>query len=273
MVSFDGFRHDYLDMMKDKGYKTPNFDYLIENGVKTEYLKNVFITKTFPNHYTLVTGMYEESHGVISNNMFDPKYNETFSLQLSDNVSDTLNKWFTNDTVRLDEGPEPIWVTNQKGTQYSRPRTSGVVMWPGSTAKVHGFLPTHLWPYNRSVSNEARVDKIIEWMTADIPINLGLLYFSEPDHTGHEFGPYSEEVKQVILTLDELLGYLISRLKEHELFTRSNIIITSDHGMQQINNITYMEDYVSSDLYDAYGGSPIFSVQPKASMSFFYKKN
>ena len=269
MISFDGFRYDYLEIVKAKGIKTPNFDLLISHGVRAEYMKNAFITKTFPNHYTLVTGMYEENHGVVSNNMFDPRYNETFTLALSDQKSDALNKWFTNDTDT--GGPEPIWVTNQKGSQEGVLRLSGVVMWPGSTAKVHGQYPHYLVPYNRSVPNNERIDHVVDWLTRDKdPVNLALCYFSEPDHTGHQTGPYSDEIAQVIQTLDQVLGYLIDKLTQHGIFEDVDVIVTSDHGMMEITNTTIIEDYnITADMYTAFGSSPVLSVMPKGSKSAY----
>ena len=79
IVSFDGFRWDYLQKTD-----TPNFDELAVGGVKAKYTKDVFITKTFPNHFTLVTGLFEETHGVVGNAMYDPLYNATFSMTSTD---------------------------------------------------------------------------------------------------------------------------------------------------------------------------------------------
>ena len=83
LVSFDGFRWDYLDMNRTK---TDNFESIIKNGVRAEYVQNVFPTVTFPNHYTIVTGQYSESHGIISNNMFDPILNDSFSMDTNDSL-------------------------------------------------------------------------------------------------------------------------------------------------------------------------------------------
>lgn len=126
LVSYDGFRWNYLDKISNK----VNFERIINAGVYAKKgLQNAFITKTFPNHYTLVTGLYEESHGIVANEMYDPLFNETFSLSDPEDV--IKSKWFDN-------GGEPIWVTNQKQSTPSLPRRSGSLFWPGSMASVHG---------------------------------------------------------------------------------------------------------------------------------------
>ena len=125
VVSFDGFRHDYLDKAKQAGKDTSNFDTLISNGVLAHHMKNAFITKTFPNHWTIATGMYEEHHGVIANEMHDPVFNETYHNS-ADQRRDS--NWWNNGTTG--GGGEPIWFTNQKHHGHR----SGVMFWPGSQA-------------------------------------------------------------------------------------------------------------------------------------------
>ena len=263
LISFDGFRYDYLDRVKQKGLATPNFDMLINDGVKAEYMKNVFITKTFPNHYTLVTGMYEDSHGVISNNMVDSRFpkDKEFTPAISNIPGPELDKWFNNYTTGSTLGPEPIWVTNQKGEQKDKGRKSGVAMWPGMLAEIHGYVPEKMLPFDKTTSNETKIDTVVKWFSSEDPINLGLLYFNEPDHTGHLFGPDSEQIEELIVALDKLVGYLIDELKKHDLFERMNLIITSDHGMQQITNVTFLDDQVEPDEYEAFGSTPVLNVR------------
>lgn len=93
VVSLDGFWYKYLDL-----YDTPNLRELASKGARAEYMKNVYVTKTFPNHFTIATGLYEESHGIVGNSMYDPLLNETFHL------SNTQTRWWDNGKV------VPIWV-------------------------------------------------------------------------------------------------------------------------------------------------------------------
>ena len=253
VVSFDGFRHDYLDLAKQAGKKTPNFDSLIQNGVLAHHMKNAFITKTFPNHWTIATGLYEENHGVMANEMYDPVFNETFHNTPQQNME---TKWWNNGTG---DGGQPIWFTNQ----LQHDGRSGVAFWPGSQA--NGFLPFKYIPYQSSLPNKTRIDNIVEWFSTEInPINFGMMYFEEPDSIGHMLGPSSSRMMDMIEELDGVLGYLIEKLKEHHLFRTMNLLITSDHGMSDIytDKIIILDDYVDPNLYTHSGSSPIWGIRP-----------
>ncbi|XP_014813687.1 PREDICTED: ectonucleotide pyrophosphatase/phosphodiesterase family member 5 [Calidris pugnax] len=244
LVSFDGFRWDYIYKVS-----TPNFHYAMENGVRVKQVTNVFITKTYPNHYTMVTGLYAESHGVVANEMYDPILNETFSL----NKMDVHNSKFW-------EEASPIWVTNQK-----EGHKTGAAMWPGTDVKIHGVFPTYYMPYNESVSFEDRVARLIDWFTSEEPINFGLLYWEQPDEMGHVLGPDNPQMGPVISDIDKKLGYLISELKKAKLWGAINVIITSDHGMSQSSSerLIELDQYVNRELYTVIDHSPAVAILPK----------
>lgn len=252
LISFDGFRYDYLDLAKKHDMLTPNFDELIQRGSSSsgiDGMKNVFITKTFPNHYSMVTGFYEESHGIVANSFFDPLFNETFQFNSTD------QKWWDGASGKP---VEPVWVTNEK---CKCGRRSGVVFWPGSN--VDNQRPTYLLPYNESISFETEVDTLAGWFTEHEPINLGLMYFNEPDVTGHNFGPESKEVAEKVVELDAILGLLLTKLKEEKLLETMNIIVTSDHGMVGQKKTIYLDDYVDPRSFQLFGSSPVYGLLPK----------
>lgn len=257
LISFDGFRYDYLKLAAESGRKTPNFDELRAGGVDGLHVKNRFITKTFPNHYSIATGYDEESHGVTGNNFFDNVIRKKYS---NDNMTDPL--MWNNGT--MDGGAEPVWVTNEKAAHSTLyPKRSGVIMWPGADAELHGKRPTYHITYNGSFPFEARVDKMMQWFSnEEKPINLGLLYFQEPDGTGHKFGPDSDEVLDKVVEMDKLVGYILKQLKKHRLLHRMNIIVTSDHGMAETPYVIQLDEYVDSSWYQMYGGSPVLNIDP-----------
>ncbi|XP_043366069.1 ectonucleotide pyrophosphatase/phosphodiesterase family member 5 isoform X2 [Dermochelys coriacea] len=244
LLSFDGFRWDYI-------YKvpTPNFHYIMKNGAHVKQVTNVFITKTYPNHYTMVTGLYAESHGIVANEMYDPVLNKTFSL----NSMNIYNSKFWEEAC-------PIWVTNQM-----EGHRTGAAMWPGTDVKIHGVSPTHYMFYNESVSFEDRVDKLIDWFTSEEPINFGLLYWEQPDAMGHVLGPENPRMGTVISEIDDKLGYLVSELKKAKLWDTLNIIITSDHGMTQssLERLIELDRYVARELYTMVDHSPVVAILPK----------
>ncbi|XP_060077807.1 bis(5'-adenosyl)-triphosphatase enpp4-like [Ylistrum balloti] len=259
LISFDGFRWDYLN----NNTLTPNFNKIIKNGViATRGVVNAFITKTFPNHYSIVTGLYEESHGIVGNTMYDPVFNEVFHISNKEQVTDS--KWFDN-------GGEPVWVTNQLQGCTHR---SGVLFWPGDGAAVKGVLPYKHELFNPDVKNESRIDKIIDWFNDEYPINLGLLYFEQPDALGHEVGPDSLEMKKMIEALDGVVGYLLEKIEENDLGDL-NVIITSDHGMSSTpeTKIIDLDEYISPTSYQIFSSDPIGSVLPNEGMEEEIVKN
>lgn len=246
LVSFDGFRWDYIDRVP-----TPNFHSISDEGVTVEYVENAYITKTFPNHYSLVTGLYAETHGIVANEMYDPALNQSFSME-TDSIYES--RWW--------EEAVPLWVSIQKDGGRS-----GAAMWPGSDVKIHGMFPSQYLHYNASVSFETRVEQIIEWFSApkEEAVDFGVLYWEEPDESGHSLGPQSPLMDVVIAGIDEQLGFLINELKKAGLYEKVNLIVTSDHGMAQLSadNIIELDEYVSRDLYTWVDKSPVVGILPK----------
>ena len=206
LISMDGFRFDYLEKAE-----TPNFDKLISSGVTSNALVPIFISKTFPNHYSIATGMYAENHGLIANSFYAKDLNKYYSIKDREAVS---NGDFY--------GGEPIWVTAERqGVK------SGSYFWVGTEAVINGIQPYYWKKYNQGISFEARIDSVISWFS--YPINerprLVLLYFHEPDWTGHEYGPNSPETVAQIERMDNVLGYLLSQTDNLAISPKLNIIV------------------------------------------------
>lgn len=257
LVSFDGFRWDYLHM-----HNLSNFNYLKSIGSHAEYIYNSFSTVTFPNHWTIVTGLYEESHGIMQNFMYDPLLNEKFSYVASESQT---HKWFGQNNIT-----EPIWTTNQKAGDGRR----SAAEWVGAGITFDNQEIINI-PYNRSKPYKELIDEFIGFYTEDIePINFAALYFDEPDHTGHLFGPYSSEMTEKLHYINEILGYLIERLKVNDLFDDLNLIITSDHGMDTISNKTaiFLDSYINIDLFEAFGSRACYSLflKNKSDVDYVY---
>lgn len=246
LLSFDGFRWDYVYRVP-----MPNFRSIIDDGVMVEHVENAYITKTFPNHYSLVTGLYAETHGIVANEMYDPALNQSFSME-TDSIYES--RWW--------EEAVPLWVTIQKAGGRS-----GAAMWPGSDVKIHGMFPNQYLLYNASVSFETRVERIIEWFSAprEEAVDFGVLYWEEPDESGHKLGPQSSRMDHVIVGIDEKLGFLMNELKKAGLYEKVNLIVTSDHGMAQLSpdKIIELDEYVSRDLYTWVDKSPVVGILPK----------
>ena len=228
LISIDGFRHDYRDRVA-----TPNLDRLASEGVVADGLQHVFPTKTFTTHYTLVTGLYAENHGVVANSMWDPERQESFSLRNRAAVSDPA--WYDG---------EPFWNTVQR-----HGLKSATFSWPGSEAPVGGSHPNYWLPYDGSVPHADRIAQVFAWLdlpAAERPTFI-TLYFSEVDSVGHRHGPDSAEVTQAVADIDSDLGLLIEGLEARELFGRMHVLVVSDHGMTEIDpeRTIPLDDYLT----------------------------
>ncbi|KAM7304503.1 bis(5'-adenosyl)-triphosphatase ENPP4 [Ixodes scapularis] len=246
VVSFDGFWYQYLSL-----YNTPNIQALAAEGVRAEYMKNVYVTKTFPNHFTLATGLYEESHGIMGNSMYDPALNETFDL------SNTDPRWWDNGQV------VPIWIANQL---HGTSRRSGGMMWPGTDVTFHNGRAHRVLAYDPRVNFTTRVDTVISWfLDSAEPVNCVLLYHEEPDATGHRFGPFSTEVRTQVEAVDNLVGQMVQSLAAAGLLDRLNLLLVSDHGMASVPsaNVIDVDAILGADAYLEYGTSPVWNLVPR----------
>ena len=228
LISIDGFRHDYRARTD-----TPNLDRLADEGAMADGLVHIFPTKTFPTHWTMVTGLYAENHGVVANSMWDPERERSFSLRNREAVMDPA--WYDG---------EPIWRTAER-----QGLTAATFFWPGSEAPVGGAHPTYWMPYEASVSHEERIDQVLAWL--DLPAterpDFMTLYFSRVDSLGHRHGPDADEVTAAIAGIDADLGYLLDGIEARGLFGSMHILLVSDHGMSDIDPERYiwLDDYLS----------------------------
>ena len=247
LVSIDGLRWDYLDV-----YDAPTLSDLAEQGTHVERFVPVFPTKTFPTHYSLVTGLYPENHGIVSNNMYDPEMDEDFSLGDQEAITDS--RWWNDG--------EPIWVTAEE--QNVR---AGTYFWPGSEAEIHDVRPSYWLEYDSSVPGEERVDQILEWVDKpdDERPNFMTLYFSKVDSEGHAYGPESDEVGQALSEVDSYIERLLDGFEARGIEDDVNIIITSDHGMSATSQdrVVLLDDYIDLDNAHVVDYSPVAMIRPE----------
>ncbi|MCY7346251.1 MAG: ectonucleotide pyrophosphatase/phosphodiesterase [Pyrinomonadaceae bacterium] len=245
LISLDGFHPDYLTR-----YSAPNLNKLAKEGVRAKWLIPSFPTKTFPNHYTIATGLYPAHHGIVENNVYD--FGAVFTLNKREEVENP--RWWLG---------EPIWVTTQKQRQIA-----ASYFFPGTETAIQGVKPELYRAYNGKVPNEMRVDKLLSWF--DLPAakrpTMLTLYFSDTDDAGHEFSPDAEETAYAVQNVDRLVGRLYAGLERRKIADKVNLIIVSDHGMATVNqsNIVNLENYFAlSDTERILWTGEIVQIFPK----------
>lgn len=247
VVSLDGFRWDYADHLS-----TPNLDYIAANGVKAESLIPSFPTITFPNHYTLATGLYPDHHGLIYNRFYDPKLDKRYSPADRSAVEDP--RFY---------GGEPMWNTAEKqGVK------AAAFYWPGSEAPVNGRYASIWKKYDHTFPFEQRVDSVISWLNlpeAKRP-HLVNAYFPEPDGHGHAFGPDAQETKDQVEEMDRIVGLLIQKIQTLPIANKVNLIVLSDHGMCGISKdrwVVLNEKVKESWVEHVNSNNPVLSLVAK----------
>jgi predicted AlkP superfamily pyrophosphatase or phosphodiesterase len=247
LISADGLRADYLDKID-----TPNIDRLIAGGVWADKgMKPVYPCFTFPNHYSIVTGLYPAHHGIVSNTMFDPEMNARF--RITDREAITNSAWW---------GGEPLWVTAENAGVKS-----ATYYWVGSEAPVKGVSPSYWYTFDDTVPAFDRIDQLFTWLELPEAERPGFLsvYFSDVDHEGHTFGPDAPETVEAVKAIDSYIGRLLTGLDERGLTDAVNIILVSDHGMTQLSRdrVIPLDDYIDLDdvyITDAYS---VLGLNPK----------
>jgi len=244
LISLDGVRPDYLG----RG-DTPNLDRLAHDGVHAQWLIPSYPSLTFPNHYSMVTGLYPDHHGIVHNTMRDAELGR-FNLGNREAVSD--GRWW---------GGEPVWVTAERAGL-----PTATLSWPGSEAAIQGVRPTRWHVFDGERPIPRRVEMVLDWLSESDTTrpHLATLYFEHPDSAGHQHGPHSPEVRAAMREVDAAIGALVDGLHARGLLDRVNLVIVSDHGMAEVpvSQIIATEEMVPMDKAAIISAGQVIGVQP-----------
>ena len=245
LVSIDGFRPDYLNRPE-----AVQLQGIARQGVRARTMEPVFPTKTFPNHYTLVTGLYPEHHGIVANTMEDSLLGGRFALSNRAAVGDA--RWW---------GGEPIWLTAQR-----QGRRTAATFWPGSEAPIGGQRPTWWAPYDGAVPYARRVSDALDRLSLppDSAASFVTLYLEGVDEAGHRHGPEARETSLAIARVDSAVGALWNGLGARNLRGRVNLLIVSDHGMAKTSRdqVVFLDDALEPDSYRVVDWNPVAMIVP-----------
>lgn len=255
IISLDGFRADFLHRNL-----TPRLNAFVQEGVSPLYMNPSFPSVTFPNHFTLASGLYPEAHGIVGNSFWDPEMQEEFYY--TDTSSSMQSKWWNG---------EPFWVTAEKNGVRS-----AVHMWPGSEAHIGEIEPAFLDPYNGKERLGKKVTRILGFLDQpgledpdarpeDLRPQLIAAYVPNVDADGHKFGPNSTEIRVTIQNVDKMMDDLFLGLETRNLTDIVNVIVVSDHGMAttDVSRMIQTEDLVDLSKVDHIDGWPLLGIRPK----------
>jgi len=227
LVSLDGFRYDYA-----KRYGAKALLELASHGASApDGMIPAFPSITFPSHYTIVTGLYPEHHGIVANTFYDPSRKQVYSYKDATTVKD--GSWY---------GGTPLWVlAEQRGMR------AACFFWPGSEADIQGVRPSYYARYSDKFPNEQRVNQILDWLRLPAPRrpHFLTLYFSDTDHAGHQYGPDSPQLADAVHEMDSELGRLSAGIAALKLPV--DVIVVADHGMATVRGAWITLDELGLD--------------------------
>ncbi|MBL1219418.1 alkaline phosphatase family protein [Chryseobacterium sp. L7] len=221
MISTDGFRYDYA-----KKYKAENLLKLASGGVQAEGMIPSYPSITFPNHWSLITGLYPSHHGLVDNFFYDYKRKESYSMKDKKNAED--GSWY---------GGTPLWALAEK-----QGMVAASLMWVGSASDAGGMRPSYYYPYHEKFKPSEKVDKVVNWLKlpAEKRPHFISLYFPEVDGSGHHFGPDSQETENAVHLIDNAIGELVQKVNALGL-KNVNFVFVSDHGMIKVDGGSPLE--------------------------------
>ncbi|EJF08614.1 ectonucleotide pyrophosphatase/phosphodiesterase [Pontibacter sp. BAB1700] len=244
LISADGFRYDYADKFDAKFLKSKRSE-----GVEAASMLPAFPSKTFPNHYSIVTGLYPASHGLINNYFYDPQRKEHYSMRDRSKVED--GSWY---------GGTPLWVLAEQ-----QQMVAASFFWVGSEAPVQGILPTYHYQYSEVMPIERRIQTVVDWLClpAEKRPHLITFYLPEVDHAGHRYGPDAPQTKEAVLELDKHMQRLTEAVAKTGLPV--NYVFVSDHGMLAVDtqNTLPMPAAIDTAKFMVSGGGMVVELHAK----------
>ncbi|KAF7489528.1 Bis(5'-adenosyl)-triphosphatase ENPP4 [Sarcoptes scabiei] len=244
IFSFDGFGYSYLNPSL-----TPNLFRLANEQGVTGHMLPTFSTKTLPNHHSISTGLFQETHGIVHNQMFDPLFDESF-----DDEDQRSQKWWDNHLST------PIYIANQ--LRNPSKRSSCCAPWIGCHASYKNYRTKYFRRFNKSSNPYELLEWSLEKMMApNLPANLAMIYLPQPDMTAHLHGPFGSMTIEEVKKIDQFVGYLLDRLEQLKIFP--NVILMADHGLSAIHpeRSIVLETFLNSSWYYAYGSNPIYTIR------------
>ncbi len=228
LIAIDGFRYDYFEK-----YRPTTINSIAASGVRAKWMTPAFPTKTFPNFYTVATGLYPANHGLVENNVWD--FGTVFSMSKREEVENS--RWWLG---------EPIWVTAENNNIIS-----AAMFYPGTEAAVKGVRPTFWNRYDHDKPINERVEQVLAWL--DMPREkrprMITLYFHHIDSAGHDHGPNAPQTREAVLRVDAGIKRLVDGLKTRKIYGKANLIVFSDHGMAEVDRrkVTMVDEFVDLD--------------------------
>lgn len=245
-ISTDGFRYDYA-----KKYHAENLLKFSNQGVSAKAMLPSFPSITFPNHWSLITGLYPSHHGLVDNFFYDYSRKEFYAMSKKENAED--GSWY---------GGVPLWSLAEK-----QGVVSASLQWVGSASEAGGIRPTYYYHYHEKFTPEEKINKVVNWLKLpeDVRPHFISLYFPEVDAAGHHYGPESEETKNAVKLVDNAIGNLVEKVNQLGL-KNVNFIFVSDHGMIKVdkeNPVSIPEILLDKDRFDIFNSQTLLRVVVK----------
>ena len=254
LISADGFRYD-LAMR----YQAKNLLRLSAQGVEATSMRPSYPSLTFPNHYSIVTGLYPSHHGIVGNKFYDPARKQIYAIRNKSEVQD--GTWY---------GGEPLWVLAEK-----QKMVTASFFWVGSESDIERVRPTYYYDYSELFTNDRRLDILKDWLQLpeDKRPHFITFYFPEVDHAEHYYGVYSRQAEAAVHHVDSAIGKMNDMVAKLNLPV--NFIFVSDHGFTNIDtiNTVSVENLIDTSKFIVAGESTLIHLYAKDTSSIAAQYN
>jgi len=256
MISIDGLKPEAVTHVSEHGLRIPTLRRFLTEGTYADGVVAVLPTVTYPDHTTLITGVWPAEHGIVNNTVFDPK-----------RTMDGAWYWYAGE-IRV----PTLWdAAHQKGIGTAS------VSWPVSVnaTSVDTLIPEYWRTENDSVDPEDANPQDIDLMAAlsrpdgmlfamqkrlgpymmgnDTTVegdrvrtrySLDILQHQKPgfmtihlsslDESEHVSGPFSDDANRTLEAVDGMVAQLIDAALKND--PNTIVVIVSDHGFVSVHH-------------------------------------
>lgn len=216
LISADGFRYDLAEKYNATFLKT-----ISAGGVKATSMKPCYPSLTFPNHYSIITGLYPSHHGIVDNSFYDKMRNQFYRVGNKKAVEDP--SWY---------GGTPLWVLAER-----QKLLSASFYWVGSESHIDGVDPTYYYNYNEAIPIDRRIEILKNWLQLpeEKRPHFITFYFPEVDHEEHRYGTNSSQTEAAVHFIDQSVKKMYEMCNGLNLPV--NFVFVSDHGMTNLDTL------------------------------------
>jgi hypothetical protein len=254
MISIDGLKPEYVTHADEHGLHIPTLRRFVQEGTYAEGVIPSLPTVTYPNHTTLITGVWPAEHGILNNQVFDPEhkldgawywYAESIKVPTlwdaahQAGIGTASVSWPVSvNATSVDTLIPEYWRSNSVGegkNAQDRYLMNAISRPDGALAEMEQRLGPYMAGNDTSVEHgdEVRTQFALDILSRKKP-GFMTIHLSAMDSSEHAFGPFSAEANKTLEAVDGMVARLMTAALKNDPQTK--VVIVSDHGFLNITH-------------------------------------